>query len=100
MMRQVIGSDDWGYGHTSSSVAWLTGALARFVGDRGRHHTGQIRMPRQLSFFKDVNVSTALVIGLIILVAAAFAGQRVLAGRAPSYNTEINRRVRACVAGR
>jgi len=98
MMRKVIGSDDWGYGHTSSSVAWLTGALARFVGDRERHDTEQIRMPRQLSFFKDVNVSTALVIGLIILVAAAFADQSVLAEQAASYNEDINPWVWAFVA--
>jgi PTS system ascorbate-specific IIC component len=99
MMRKVIGSDDWGYGHTSSSAAWLTGALARFVGgDRERDDTEKLNLPRQLSFFKDVNVSTALVIGVIILIAAAFAEPDVLAEQAAGYSEDINPWVWALVA--
>jgi ascorbate PTS system EIIC component len=99
MMRKVIGSDDWGYGHTSSSAAWLTGALARFVGgDRERDDTEKLNLPRQLSFFKDVNVSTALVIGVIILIAAAFADPDVLAEQAAGYSEDINPWVWAPVA--
>lgn len=91
MMRKVIGGDDWGYGHTSSSAAWMTGALARFLGgDRERDNTEKLNLPKQLSFFKDVNVSTALVIGVIILIAAAFADQGVLAEQAAGYNEDIN----------
>lgn len=91
MMRKVIGGDDWGYGHTSSSAAWMTGALARFLGgDRERDDTEKLNLPRQLSFFKDVNVSTALVIGVIILIAAAFADPGVLAEQAAGYSETID----------
>src|SRR5690606_4794711 len=44
----------------------------------------------QLAFFKDVNVSTALVIGIITLVAMAFADSAVLAEQAATYNPDIN----------
>jgi ascorbate PTS system EIIC component len=99
MMRKVIGSDDWGYGHTSSSAVWITGALSRFLGgDREKNDTEKLSMPKQLSFFKDVNVSTALVIGVIILLAALFADQAVLAEQAAAYDEDINPWVWALVA--
>jgi ascorbate PTS system EIIC component len=99
MMRKVIGSDDWGYGHTSSAAAWMTGALAKYVGgDRERDDTEKLHLPKQLSFFKDVNVSTALVIGVIILIAAAFADQTVLAEQAAGYSEDINPWVWALIA--
>lgn len=86
LMRRVIGSDDWGYGHTSSSGVWLAGKLGRFVGDRDRDDVEKVRLPRQLSFFKDVNVSTALVITAILLVAMAFADPEVVSAQADAYN--------------
>ena len=39
LMRKVIGSDNWGYGHTSSAAAWLGGKFGRFVGSREKHDT-------------------------------------------------------------
>lgn len=90
LMRRVTGNDDWGFGHTSSSVVWLSGRLGRFVGSRERHDSEQLTLPKQLSFFKDVNVSTALVIGAILLVAMAFADPAVLAEQAAAYDAEIS----------
>ena len=89
LMRRVIKSDDWGYGHTSSSVAWLAGRLAPLVGRRGRV-VERIRMPRGLSFVKDVNVSTALIIGVIMLVAVAFADKGVVTEQAAAYKDGVN----------
>ena len=90
MMRRVISSDDWGYGHTSSSVAWLSGKLAPMVGDPEKHDVEQVRLPKRLSFFKDVTVSTAVVIGLIMLVGLAFADGGVVDEQAAAYDPEIN----------
>lgn len=90
LMRRVIGSDDWGYGHTSSAACYIAGKVAPSAGSRETHDTEKLKLPRQLSFFKDVNVSTALVIGVIMLVAMAFADQAVLAEQAANYNANIN----------
>lgn len=90
IMRRVIGSDDWGYGHTSSTACYIAAKAAPAVGTKERDDTENLRLPRQLSFFKDVNVSTALVIGVIMLVAMAFADQTVLAEQAAGYNADIN----------
>jgi len=90
MMRKVIGSDDWGYGHTSSAACYIAGKVGPAVGDREQDDTEKLQLPRQLSFFKDVNVSTALVIGIITLVAMAFADSAVLAEQAATYDPDIN----------
>lgn len=99
MMRKVIDSDDWGFGHTSSLACWLAGALGKPLGSKEEHDTEKLHVPKRLSFFKDVNVSTALVITVIILIAAAFADQAVLAEQAAGYNEDINPWVWALIAG-
>lgn len=98
LMRKVIASDDWGYGHTSSLACWMAGRLGKPLGTREEHDTENLAVPKRLAFFKDVNVSTALVIALIILVAAAFADQAVLAEQAAAYDEDINPWVWAFVA--
>jgi ascorbate PTS system EIIC component len=95
LMRRVIGSDQWGYGHTSSSAAWLGGKLGPLTGGtHEQHDTEKLHLPKKLSFFKDVNVSTALVIGVIMLLAMAAVAIRgntaVLAEQAAAYNANIN----------
>lgn len=90
LMRKVIGSDDWGYGHTSSAAVYIAGKVGPAVGSKERHDTENLKLPRQLAFFKDVNVSTALVIGVIMLVAMAFADATVLSDQAATYNPEMN----------
>lgn len=92
LMRRVIGSDDWGYGHTSSSACYIAGQGGRLLGSREEHDTERLRIPSRLSFFKDINVSTALVIGAIMLVAMLFADRTLVGEQAAGYaaNPEIN----------
>ncbi|MQA95678.1 MAG: PTS ascorbate transporter subunit IIC [Streptosporangiales bacterium] len=90
LMLKVTGKDDFGFGHTTSVLALLSGYLARPLGDPERHDTEKLRIPRQLSFFKDINVSTVLVIGLIMLIAMAFADDAVVAAEARAFNADID----------
>lgn len=90
-MRKVIGSEDWGYGHTSSSVCYIAAKAGPALGgDPEKSDTEKLRLPKALSFFKDVNVSTALVIGVIMLVAMAFTDRVVLVEQAAAYNANID----------
>ncbi|XRQ14971.1 PTS ascorbate transporter subunit IIC [Actinomadura welshii] len=73
LMRRVMPDDRFGFAHTSSLACLITGYAARPLGSRDEHDTERLKLPRQLSFFKDVNVSTALIISVIMLVAVAFA---------------------------
>ena len=90
-MNAVIGSDEWGYAHTSSSAAWMAAAAGKYLGgDPERDDTEKLHLPKRLSFFKDVNVSTALVIGIIMLVAMGFADSAVRNEQAAAYDPDVN----------
>lgn len=90
LMRKIIGSNDWGMGHTGSTSYFIGGKLGKLVGSKEEHDTEKLSLPKQLGFFKDVNVSTALVIGIIMLISMAFADQGVLAEQAAGYNADIH----------
>ncbi|HEX2177432.1 MAG TPA: PTS ascorbate transporter subunit IIC [Nocardioidaceae bacterium] len=90
LMRKVLPDDRFGYGHTSSLTCVLTGLMARPLGSNARHDTEKLRVPRQLSFFKDVNVSTALVISVLMLVAVVFADRAVVAEQATAISDTLS----------
>ncbi|HEY8583016.1 MAG TPA: PTS transporter subunit IIC, partial [Capillimicrobium sp.] len=89
LMRRVTGRDEWGYGHTSSLACLITGVASKPMARHSEATTEKLNMPRQLSFFKDVNVSTALIIGIVLLVAMAFADQEVVKEQALAFNEDI-----------
>jgi PTS system ascorbate-specific IIC component len=89
-MRRVMPDDRFGFAHTSSLACLVTGYVARPFGDRDKHDTEKLKLPRQLSFFKDINVSTALVISVIVLVAVAFADDRVVAEQAAQMDAKLS----------
>jgi PTS system ascorbate-specific IIC component len=80
LMRRVMGNDDVGLAHTDSTIAIAAGygAKALRLGDPQKHDSEHLTLPRALSFFKDINVSTAFVIGVIMLVAILFADSDVV----------------------
>jgi ascorbate PTS system EIIC component len=81
LMRRVMGHDQFGLAHTTSTLALATGYGARALrlGDPVKHDTEKLRMPRGIAFLKDMNVATALVVGVIMLVALAFADPETVA---------------------
>ncbi|MFV0373389.1 PTS transporter subunit IIC [Microbacterium sp.] len=83
LMRKVMGDDSVGLAHTTSTLAVATGYGARALrlGDPVRHNAENLTLPKALSFFKDINVSTAFVIGVIMLVAIAFADPEVVSAQ-------------------
>ncbi|PSK99214.1 PTS system ascorbate-specific IIC component [Haloactinopolyspora alba] len=90
LMRRVVGTSDFGLAHTTSVVNLAAGYGAKRLGDPEEHDTEKLKLPRQLSFFKDVTVSTALVIGVIMLVAMVFADHDVVAEQAAAYDESIS----------
>ncbi|MFC0673653.1 PTS transporter subunit IIC [Brachybacterium hainanense] len=80
LMRKVMGNDEVGLGHTDSLIAIASGYGARALrlGDAQVHDSEKVKLPKPVSFFKDINVSTATVIGLIMLIAILFADASVV----------------------
>jgi PTS system ascorbate-specific IIC component len=72
--------------------------VGKHLGDPDKHDTEKLKLPRALTFFKDVNVSTALVIGAIMLIAMAFADPAVRTEQAATYNAAMNPWVWAIVS--
>ncbi|ERG64423.1 hypothetical protein L332_08170 [Agrococcus pavilionensis RW1] len=76
LMRRVMrDGGEVGLAHTTSTLAVATGYGAKWLrlGDPERHDSEALKLPKALSFFKDVNVSTAFIIGVIMLISIAFA---------------------------
>jgi len=71
-MRDITGSDAIGYAHTSSLVALVSYHLGKYIGNP-EESTEKMNLPKSLSFLKDYAVSTAIILGLI-MVAAAVVG--------------------------
>lgn len=84
-MRKVTHSDEVGYGHTSSSVAYMGAALGGYVG-KPEESTEKINIPKRLSFMNDITVGTAFIIGIIILIAVFFADRNVVTQLAGDMN--------------
>ncbi|WP_418607222.1 PTS ascorbate transporter subunit IIC [Georgenia sp. SUBG003] len=80
LMKRLMGHDQFGLGHTTSTLALVAGygSKALRLGDAQRHDSERLRLPKSISFFKDINVSTALIISVIMLVAIAFADAGVV----------------------
>jgi len=71
-MAIVMGTEEIGYGHTSSAAAFLAALLGPYVGSP-EESTEKITLPKSISWLKDIGVSTTIVIGIITLLAVIFA---------------------------
>lgn len=99
LMRRVMPDDRFGFAHTSSLAALITGYAARPLGSREKHDTEKLKLPRQLSFFKDVNVSTALIICVIMLIGVALADDKVVNEAAAAMDAKLSPWVWALLVG-
>lgn len=90
LMRKIIGSTDWGMGHTGSLSYLIGGQVGKLFASKKDETTEKLILPKALRFFKDVNVSTALVIGIIMLISMIFADKGVLAEQAAGYSASVH----------
>ncbi len=73
-MNRITGTTELAYGHTSSSNAFLAGLVGQLAGNPEKT-TENLKMPRHLSFFRDVTVSTSIVVAAVAALAAIAAGR-------------------------
>ncbi|ASU83140.1 PTS ascorbate transporter subunit IIC [Nocardiopsis gilva YIM 90087] len=99
LMLRVMPEDRFGFAHTSSLICLLTGWAGRAFGRLEARSTEQLVLPRRLSFFKDVNVSTALVVSVLLLGAVAAAGPDTAADRAAEMDPGLSPWVWALLVG-
>ena len=87
-MTIVMGTDEIGFGHTSSAACFLAAYLGPYVGSP-EESTEKITLPKGLSWLKDIGVSTTVVIGILLLLAVAFAPEEAIAGYLGGLNKYI-----------
>ena len=80
LMRKLTGHNELAYGHTSSSNAWLAAKLGRFVG-KPEDSTEDVELPAWMGFFRDITAGTAMIIGLMLVIATLIGGVRGVEGQ-------------------
>lgn len=72
LMRKVTGHDEIALGHTSSSNAFLSGVLGKFMGNP-EDSTENVKLPKWMEFFRDVTAGTAFMMGALLIILATIA---------------------------
>jgi PTS system ascorbate-specific IIC component len=72
-MRKITGSDDVAFGHGQTLLNVLAGWVGKFVG-KPEDSAEDIKMPEKLNFFRDVAISTSIVMLVVSFIAAIWAG--------------------------
>ncbi|APT85605.1 PTS ascorbate transporter subunit IIC [Corynebacterium aquilae] len=71
-VRRITGSNDVGFAHGQTLLNVLAGYIGMVIGNKEKS-TEDIEMPEKLSFFRDVAVSTFLVMFVVSLLSAISA---------------------------
>uniref|UniRef100_UPI0025F731E0 PTS transporter subunit IIC n=1 Tax=uncultured Aeromicrobium sp. TaxID=337820 RepID=UPI0025F731E0 len=79
-MRKITGSDDVAFGHGQTLLNVLAALVGRLVGDPAKS-TEDLKVPQKLNFFRDVAVSTTLVMIVVGLAAAIGAVVQIGTGQ-------------------
>jgi PTS system ascorbate-specific IIC component len=85
-MRKITGSDDVAFGHGQTLLNVGLGYFGKLIGDPSRS-TEDYKLPAKLNFFRDIAVSTTLVMLVVSFVAGAMA---VIVLGADGFSTEIS----------
>lgn len=74
IMRKITGNNEIGYGHLTTSGV-VAGAYVGKLFGNPKKNSEDMKLPEGLSFFKDIAVSVSLVMVVIYVVTALFAGK-------------------------
>ncbi|MBW3783660.1 PTS ascorbate transporter subunit IIC [Aeromonas veronii] len=72
-MKQITGSDDVALGHFSTCSYVLSALIGAKFGNKA-HSCEDVQVPKSLLFLRDTPVAISFTMGIIFLVASAFAG--------------------------
>lgn len=84
-MRKITGSDEIAFGHGQTLLVVTGGWLAKLIG-KPEESAEDLKLPEGLSFFRDIAISTSLIMLIIALVAMTFAGPAFVTGLSKGQN--------------
>lgn len=79
VMRRITGDDEVAFGHGQTLLNMLAAGVGRLVGD-AKKNTEDMKVPERLGFFRDIAVSTTLVMLVVSFAAATGAVARLGVG--------------------
>lgn len=73
-MRNVTGSNDLAYGHTTSFGVIIGALVGKLFKGKKEQSSEDLHIPAKLSFLKDITISTAVIMTLLYVIGVAIAG--------------------------
>ncbi|API92538.1 PTS ascorbate transporter subunit IIC [Virgibacillus pantothenticus] len=77
IVRKITGNDKVAYGHLTTTGVVASAWVGKVFGNK-EQDSEKIKMPEKLSFFKDTAVSVSLIMFIIYIITALFAGPEVV----------------------
>lgn len=72
IVRKILGNNDVAFAHGQTILNVLAAYIGKVIGDK-EHSTEDIKLPEKLSFFRDIAVSTTLVMTIVSFASAIAA---------------------------
>lgn len=73
LMKNVKGGEGFTLGHSSSSGVWISAQLGKLF-SKGKKDLEEIKLPKSLSFLREMTISLTLVMTFMFLVLSIVAG--------------------------
>ncbi|MCG8540241.1 MAG: PTS ascorbate transporter subunit IIC [Clostridia bacterium] len=85
IMRKITGSDSIAYGHLTTIGVVVSAYVGKLLGNTDES-SEDIKLPEGLDFFKDTAISVSLVMVVIYVITALFAGEEFIKTLAGDQN--------------
>lgn len=85
IMRKITGNDNIAYGHLTTTGCVISAYVGKLFGNP-EESSENIKMPESLNFFKDTAISVSLVMVIIYVITAIFAGKEYVQSLAGEQN--------------
>ncbi|EOU1703160.1 PTS ascorbate transporter subunit IIC [Clostridium perfringens] len=73
-VKYVTGNDSFTIGHTASIYCLLGSYIGKLVGQKDKN-IENLNLPRSLSFFRDTNITAAIVMFIVYIIVGLFIGK-------------------------
>jgi len=85
IVRRLTGNDKVAYGHLTTTGVVAAAYIGKIFGNR-ENDSEKVKVPEKLNFFKDTAVSVSLVMIIIYIVTAIFAGPEIVSTLSDGQN--------------
>ena len=74
LVKYVTGNDSFTIGHTASIYCLLGSYIGKLVGQKDKN-IENLNLPKSLSFFRDTNITAAIVMFIVYIIVGLFIGK-------------------------